>query len=118
MEEARTRYELRVVSRVSDAALATFRVPVRPTTVPRNTVYRFHVPADCDLSEVLQRLTERDVQVLEIRSCTEPRRRERGTALVPEEAPQEEVPDRADAGGGVVLPFRVGEDPRRGRSAR
>ena len=44
MGAARTRYELRVGTVISEAALATFRIPVRPTAVPRNTVYRFRRP--------------------------------------------------------------------------
>jgi hypothetical protein len=95
-----TRYELRVGTRVSEATLAAFRVPVRPTVVPRSTVYRLRVPADRDLAEVLQLLTERAVQVLEIRRCTEGRRRDGGS-------PRAEVVEPADASvpGGVVVPF-------------
>jgi hypothetical protein len=107
MAMAGTRYELRVGTRVSEATLAAFRVPVRPTVVPRNTVYRLRVPADRDLAEVLQLLTERDVQVLEIRRCTERRRPDRGS-------PQAEVgqPTEAPATGGVVVPFpRRAADP-------
>jgi hypothetical protein len=106
MGAARTRYELRVVTLVSQAALATFRVPLRPTIVPRNTVFRFRVSADRDLSEVLHRLTERDVQVLEIRQCPEPRRRESGTAQVGGEGPRQETTDSAEDADGVVVPFR------------
>jgi hypothetical protein len=100
MAMAGTRYELRVGTRVSEATLAAFRVPVRPTVVPRSTVYRLRVPADRDLSEVLQLLTEREVQVLEIRRCTEGRRRDGG-------APRAEVavPAEAAATDGVVVPF-------------
>ena len=117
MEAARTRYELRVGTLVSDAALATFRVPVRRTAVRRNTVYRFRVPTDGDLSEVLHRLTERDVQVLEIRRCPEPRCRDRGTARTEEQAPQQEIADAAETAGGIVVPFRAGGGPRGDRSA-
>jgi hypothetical protein len=106
MESARTRYELRVATLVSSAALATFRVAVRPTAVPRNTVYSFRVPADRDLSEVLDRLTERQIQVLEIRRCPEPRRR-RATAPSRQEAAREEAARQdAEDVAGVVLPFR------------
>ena len=70
------RYELRVATLLSQAALATFRVPVRPTAMPRDTVYRFLVPADRDAFEVLHRLIECDVEVLEIRRCLEPTRRD------------------------------------------
>jgi hypothetical protein len=94
---AGTRYELRVGTRVSEATLAAFRIPVRPTLVPRSTVYRLRVPADRDLAEVLRLLTEREVQVLEIRRCTEGPRRDGEQSPVDEE--------RTPAGSGVVVPF-------------
>jgi hypothetical protein len=99
------RYELRVGTHVGTAALATFRVPVRPTAVPRRTVYRFRVPADRDLAVALDRLIENDVQILEIRQCR-PRYRERGgpptTTAEPCSDPAADVP----AVDGVVVPFR------------
>jgi hypothetical protein len=102
-----TRFELRVGTVVSEAALRTFQVPLRPTAVPRNTVYRLRIPADCDVSAVLSRLTEYDVQVLEIRRCPEPARRTPTPAPVPQVAPP------ADEAAGVVLPFprRAGTRP-------
>jgi hypothetical protein len=120
MEAAPTRYEVRVGTLVSKTALAMFRVPVKLTAVRRNTVYRFRVPADRDLSHVLHRLTERDVQVLEIRRCTEPRRRDREMPQVREQAPRQDVADPADpadpaeTADGVVVPFRAraGARPR------
>ncbi len=114
MVAARIRYELRVGTLVSQAALATFRVPLRPTAVPRNTVYRFRVPADRDLTEVLSRLTEHDVQVLEIRQCPEPRHRDRGAAQVQAEAEalRQETADPAGTPDGVVVPFRAGTGTR------
>ncbi|MGY1631142.1 hypothetical protein ACI784_05450 [Geodermatophilus sp. SYSU D01186] len=95
MQAEPNRYELRVETVVSPAALATFGVPVEPTPVPRNTVFRFRVPADCDLTEVVHRLTERDVDLLEIRRFTEPGRDGQGPARRPEET-----------GDGVVVPLR------------
>jgi hypothetical protein len=119
MGAVRTRYELRVAALVSKAALASFRVPLTPIAVPRDTVYRFRVPADRDLSDVLRRLIERDVQVVEIRRCPEPRRRDRGAAQVPAEPSQREA---TDTEGGVVIPFPggaghgpSGADPASGR---
>jgi hypothetical protein len=104
MEAAPIRYELRVGTVVSEAALATFRGLVRPTAVPRHTLYRLRVSADRDLSEVLHLLTERAVEVLEIRRCVEPRPRNDGTAGAGQQQMQE-----ADPGAvGVVLPFRRG----------
>jgi hypothetical protein len=101
VEAARTRYEVRVGTVVSAATLATFRLPVRPTAVPRNTVYRIRVHTNRDLSELLHRLTEHDVQVLEIRRCAEPSRPSR-----PVHAPPPETADIPAAADGVVLPFR------------
>jgi hypothetical protein len=119
MGSVRTRYELRVGALVSKAALASFRIPLTPIAVPRSTVYRFRIPADRDLSDVLARLIERDVQVVEIRRCHEPRRRDRrGAAQVPVEPPEQPAPDPA----GVVIPFPgaghgpSGADPAPGRS--
>jgi hypothetical protein len=77
MAAARTRFELRVETLVGPAALATFRVPLRPTAVPRRTVYRFRIPADRDLTEVIRRLIERDVELLEVRRRPAPPRRPR-----------------------------------------
>jgi hypothetical protein len=91
MGVARTRYELRVETVVGPAALAAFRVPLRPTAVPRRTVFRFRVPADRDLTEVVRRLIERDVELLEIRRGPSPRRSRRAPA----------VPDV------VIVPFRT-----------
>lgn len=104
MELARTRYEVRVGTLLSKAMVAAFRLPVKRTAVPRNTVYRLSVPADRDIAEVLQRLTESDVQVLEIRSCEAHRR----TPSRPQDPPQVQPPDAEDQDGttaGVVLPF-------------
>jgi hypothetical protein len=124
MEAAGTRYELLVGTLLSKAALDTFQIPVRPTAVPRRTVYRLRVPADRDLAEVLHRLTESDVHVLQIRRCPEPRRREGPTAPVPPREPPREVGSPAPAADGVVVPFRArsglprrGPAPRGGRSA-
>ena len=101
MEPVRARFELRVGTLVSQAALATFGVEVSPTAVPRDTVFRFRVPADRDLSDVIRQLTENRVQILEIR-CSEPPHG--GPA---EASPRAPAPDAPDAGpGGVVLPFR------------
>ena len=106
-----TRYELRVATVLSRAALDTFRIPVSTTAMPRSTVYRFRVATDQDASEVLHRLTECDVQILEIRRCTEPSRRDRGTAPVRQEATPPETPDPAEREGAVVIPFPVRPAP-------
>jgi hypothetical protein len=100
MEAARTRFEVRVETVVSKATLATFGVPVQPTTVLRNTVYRFRVPADRDLAQVLHLLTERDVQVLEIRQCSERR------DPPPREAGRDDG-HPAPPTGAVVVPLRA-----------
>jgi hypothetical protein len=87
---ARTRYELFVGRHVSPATLATFPVALVPTSVPRNTVHRLRVGADSDIAEIVRRLTERHVEILDIRRCPQrprwrPRQRTQGTG--PEEAP-------------------------------
>jgi hypothetical protein len=93
---------------VSPVALARFGLPVRPTTVPRNTVYRFRVPADRDLADLVHRLTERDVELLEVRRCAEPRRRPRRSDDRPEVCETARCDD-------VVVPFRRGGGGRRPR---
>ena len=113
-----TRYELRVGTLLSRAALAALHVPLTPTAIPRNTVYRFRIPADRDPSEVLHRLTEFDVQVLEIRRCSDVSRpRNRAPDQSPRPAPPAETGEPGSAGAGVVVPFRartpgLGPQPR------
>jgi len=89
--------------------------------VPRNTVYRFRVPADRDLSELLSLLIERHVQVLEIRQCTEPGPRTRTPADGQAETSQPAAGAAEAPGtpGGVVVPFpgRPGLRPAGGRPA-
>jgi hypothetical protein len=103
MGAARNEFELRIGTLLSPAALAAFRVPVRPTSVPRNTVRRLRVPADRDLTDVVHRLIERHVELLEIRRGSEPPRRR------PRPAGDDlDVPGPDDTGAGVVVPFRTG----------
>jgi hypothetical protein len=73
MERARTSYEVVVARHVSPATLATFPVPLVPTAVPRNTVYRLRVGvgSDGDIADIVRRLTDRGVALLEIRRCPE-----------------------------------------------
>jgi hypothetical protein len=106
-----TRYELRVRTLLSRAALAAFHIPVTRTAIPRNTVYRFRIPADRDPSEVLHRLTECDVQVLEIRRCSEGSRRDPGPGQPRPAGPPPETGEPAAATAGVVIPFPL--QPRR-----
>jgi hypothetical protein len=108
-----TRYELRVGTLLSRAALAAFHVPVTPTAIPRNTVYRFRIPADRDPSEVLHRLTEFDVQVLEIRRCSDLSRRDRGAVQASPGAPSRETDEPGATAAGVVIPFPVQTTPFR-----
>ena len=98
MESVRTSYELRVGTHISPAALATFRVPLTPTAVPRKTVYRFRLPADRELTDVVHRLTEQNVEVLEIRRCSGPSRRNRRSPCAES--------GYADSSG-VVVPIRA-----------
>ena len=101
-----TRYELRVSTLLSRAALAAFHIPVTPIAIPRNTVYRFRIPADRDPSEVLHRLTEFDVQVLEIRRCSDVSRRDGAPERPRRESPPPETGDPAAADTGVVVQLR------------
>ena len=106
------RYELRVGTHVGTAALATFRVPVRPTAVPRRSVYRFRVPADRDLGVALDRLIESDVEILEIRQCR-PRYRERVAPPTETAEPPRDAGAVLPARDGAVVPLRrapAGED--------
>jgi hypothetical protein len=110
------RYELLVETRVAPAALCAFRVPLTRTTVPRRTMYRFRVPADRDLPDVLDRLTRNHVEVLEIRRCPgppSPRRDEgaadqaarTGTATATVADTGTEAVDAGTEPDGVVVPF-------------
>jgi hypothetical protein len=96
---ARTSFELFVGRHLSPAMLATFPVALFPTAVPRKTVHRLRVGADSDIAEIVQRLTERDVQVLDIRRCPERPRRE------PRQVAGWNVPVVEEAGRGVVVPL-------------
>ncbi|MBB3084502.1 hypothetical protein [Geodermatophilus sabuli] len=104
MEAARNRFELRIGTVLSPAALAAFRVPLEPTSVPRNTVYRLRIPADRDLTDVVHRLIERHVELLEIRRGAEPPRRSRRRPT----GDELDAPGCDDDGAGVVVPFRTG----------
>jgi len=116
MMAPRARYELRVATLLSRAALARFGVSVSTTVVPRSTVYRFRIPADGDPSEVLHRLTECDVQILEIRRCPEPRRRDQEPAQARRDPlPPKAEDDDADTAVGVVIPFPTRSEYRPGR---
>lgn len=78
MKAAQTRYEVLVETVVSPVALASLHLAVTPTPVPRKTVYRLRVGADRDIAQVVQRLTESGVELLEIRKCpARPERRRR-----------------------------------------
>ena len=82
---ARSRYEILVRTRVSPAVLARLRIALTPTAVPRETVYRLHVPADRDITEVVERLTERGIHLLEVRkSPCRPGSRSRSPAAADE----------------------------------
>ena len=102
-----TRYELRVGTVLSRAAVAAFHIRVTPTPIPRKTVYRFRIPADRDPSEVLSRLTEFDVQVLEIRRCFDVSSRDRGRDTPRREGPPPAPGEPSAADAGVVVPFRA-----------
>jgi hypothetical protein len=113
MATGRTRYELRVATLLSKAALAAIRIPVSTTTIPRSSVFRIRVPGDRDPSELVHRLTERDVEILEIRRCPQPAPRDPRTADDRPDRPACASDDEAAPDGGVVIPF-----PSRAGSAR
>ena len=67
------RYELRIRTGVSRALAATFRHRADDTVIGRNTARRLRIVADTDdIPDVLRRLTECDVDVLELRVCRLP----------------------------------------------
>jgi hypothetical protein len=113
MPRARSGYELLVGRHVSPATLATFPVPFVPRVVPRKTVYRLRVGAgigDIDIADIVRRLTERDVTVLEIRRCPERSWSRPGDQRAAEAADD----DGGDDDDGVVVAFRPRADtPRR-----
>ena len=106
MDSGRTRYEILVATLLNKASLATFRFGATTTVVPRRTVYRLRVPVGRDLSEVVHRLTDHDVQVLEIRQCVQAEP-EPGVGGAAQPAPQGEPAEpAADAGDdGTVVSF-------------
>lgn len=64
------RYELRIRTGVSRALAATFRYRSDETVIGRNTARRLLFEADTeDIPDVLRRLTECDVDLLELRVC-------------------------------------------------
>ena len=68
------RYELRIRTSVSRALALTFRHRAHDTVIGRNTVHRLRLVAESDdLPDVLRRLTECDVDLLELRVCRLPR---------------------------------------------
>ena len=67
------RYELRIRTRVSRALAATFRHRTDDTVIGRNTARRLRIVADTeDIPDVLRRLIECDVDLLELRVCRLP----------------------------------------------
>jgi hypothetical protein len=96
---ARTSYEVFVGRHVSPATLATFPVALVTTAVPRNTVRRLRVGADSDIAEIVRRLTERHVEILDIRRC--PQRPPRWRPL---QRTRWTPPEEADADVVVPLP--------------
>jgi hypothetical protein len=66
-----------------------------PTTVPRHTIHRLRVAATSDITEIIGRLTARQVEVLEIRRCPQ--------APPPQAAPT--VPPLVADRSGVVVPL-------------
>jgi hypothetical protein len=105
MEAVGTRFEVRVGTLVSLPMLAAFRLPLKRVAVPRNQLRRLRIAADRDVPAVLHRLTEGDVEVLEIRQCTAPALRDEA-AQDPPAPPRPEEAALDESAAGVVLPFR------------
>src|SRR3954467_15412969 len=66
------RYEIRIRTALSRPLAASFRNCIRRAVIPRHTIYRLRFREDeghVDLAEVLQRLTDCDIDVLDIRAC-------------------------------------------------
>jgi hypothetical protein len=117
MERAGTRFEVRVGTLVSAPLLAALRVPLGRIAVPRHRIHRLRLSADQDVPAVVRRLTERDIEIVEIRRCPAPPRRH--DAAVPDRpaAPLPEPAGPPDAPDGVVVPFRRRLRPGAGDSA-
>ena len=106
----RTRYELLVERHVSPATLATFPVRLTTTAVPGNRVHRLRIPADVDIADIVQRLNDGRVELIEIRRC----------AAARDVPPREAAPSSSDATSGevTVLPApRPGVLPPSGAQA-
>lgn len=97
---ARTSFEIFVSRHLSPATLATLPLALMPTVIPRNTVHRVRVDADTDIAEIIRRLTERDVELLEIRRCPQ------GPPRPPRQPVPWTVPPEDD-GSDVVVPLPV-----------
>jgi hypothetical protein len=70
------RYELRIRTAVGRPLAASLHNSLRRAVLPRRTIYRLRIgedEANIDLADVLQRLTDRDIDVLDIRVCPAPR---------------------------------------------
>jgi hypothetical protein len=106
MEAVGTRFEVRVGTLLSQATLAALRLPLRRIDVPRHRLYRLYVAADHDVPAVISRLAEQNVQIVEIRQCPAPRRRDDAAAPARPVAPRPDPAPPPDPAGGVVLPFR------------
>jgi hypothetical protein len=52
---------------LSPALVASFPVPLASAAVPRRTVHRLHVRADRGITELVRRLAECGVEVLDVR---------------------------------------------------
>jgi hypothetical protein len=117
------RYEVFVGRHLSPATLATFPVALVPTAVPRHTVRRLRVGADRDITDIVRRLTESGIEILEIRWCPQrprwrPRRRQGGTGPADDEAasgvvvalphPRGDGRIAAEPEGEPVLPISLG----------
>jgi hypothetical protein len=113
MEAVGTRFEVLVGTLVSPPMLAAFRLPLKRVAVPRSQLRRLRIGADRDVPAILHRLTERHVEVLEIRQCPAPARRDESAQDPPAASPPDEAA-AAEAAAGVVVPFRRSGRPGTG----
>jgi hypothetical protein len=106
----RSRYEILVRTRVGPAVLARLRIALTPITIPRNTVHRLRVPADRDLPQLVRQLTERGVELLEVRRCStwsDAAHRSPDAAHTGDDVRDEPLAD-------VIAPFRPAAEPLSG----
>jgi hypothetical protein len=64
----RTRYDIRVSTAVIPALVASFPVRATAVVVPRRAVFRLRVSGHQDIADVVRRLVESGLEVVEVRA--------------------------------------------------